>query len=304
MRRPSSRLLGELTFPQVSQYLADTSILLLPLGAIEQHGPHLPLATDAIIAEDLARRMVARWGDALDLWQLPTIAITVSREHDWAPGTLCLTIEHFVALIRNLAREIARSLPARNLAILNAHGGNRGVLETLVRDFAHDDGLNVCVIHPFDLARVKIPQPDVHGGQGETSAMMEIAPRLVRRDKLVGLKHGDKATIETLVFDRGVTWPWRSDDPRLADQGVIGDARGASRDLGRKIVDSIVAGSRSVFEQLLRNQQRLRGEWAAGALKPADPAGRRAPRPRRKVPPIRTSRHSGNPRPPRPRKKS
>ena len=148
---------ADLTFPEVSQRLRDTSILLLPLGAIEQHGPHLPLNTDAVIAEELTRRMIARWGDVHDLWQLPTVSISVSREHDWAPGTLSLTIENFIALVRNLAQEIIRSLPARNLAIVNGHGGNRGVLETLVRDLTHDGALNCCVIHPHDLATVKAP---------------------------------------------------------------------------------------------------------------------------------------------------
>src|SRR5215207_3306747 len=116
MAATSSRVIGDLTFPEVAQRLRDTSILLLPVGAIEQHGPHLPLNTDVVIAEELTRRIVARWGDAHDLWQLPTISISVSREHDWAPGTLSLTIENFIALVRNLAQEIVRSLPARNLA--------------------------------------------------------------------------------------------------------------------------------------------------------------------------------------------
>ena len=127
MTRPPSRSIGDLTFPEVSQHLRDSSILLLPVGAIEQHGPHLPLNTDVVIAEELTRRIIDRWGDALDLWQLPTISISLSREHDWAPGTLCLTLENFIAIIRDLTREIVRSLPARNLVIINGHGGNRGV---------------------------------------------------------------------------------------------------------------------------------------------------------------------------------
>ena len=305
MERPRSRLVGDLTSPEVSRRLKQTSILLLPLGAIEQHGPHLPLNTDAIIAEELTHRIVARWGDALDLWQLPTISIGVSREHDWAPGTFCLTIENFIALLRNLARDILRSLPARNLVIVNGHGGNRGVLETLLRDLAPDDALNSCVIHPFDLAKVKLSGPDVHGGKSETSVMMEFAPHLVRREKLAGLgQQTDREEVEALVFDRSTTWPWRSDDPRLADQGVIGDVRGASRELGRKIVDSMVAQSRAVFERLLQSQQPARSGRAASLLVPGEHIAPTAPRLRRRVPPIRTSRRSGNPKPPPPRKKS
>ena len=104
MAAPSTRSVADLTFPEVSGRLRDTSILCLPIGAIEQHGAHLPLNTDVIVAEELTRRIVARWGDEFDLWQLPTVSISLSREHDWAPGTLALTIQSFVGLLRDMAR--------------------------------------------------------------------------------------------------------------------------------------------------------------------------------------------------------
>jgi creatinine amidohydrolase/Fe(II)-dependent formamide hydrolase-like protein len=136
-RSPPSRSLGDLTFPEVSRYLKETSILCLPLGAIEQHGPHLPLNTDVVIAEGLTRRIVARWGDDLDLWQLPTVALGLSREHDWAPGTMSLTLESFIGLVEDMAHEIVRSLPARNLLIVNGHGGN-GAVQHFAQEWAAD----------------------------------------------------------------------------------------------------------------------------------------------------------------------
>ena len=66
------RLIGELTFQDISRVLKKSSILCLPIGSIEQHGPHLPLNTDVVLAEEFTRRIVARWGESLDLWQLPT----------------------------------------------------------------------------------------------------------------------------------------------------------------------------------------------------------------------------------------
>ena len=89
-RTPPRRVLGDLASSDVPKRLKESSILCLPLGAMEQHGPHLPLNTDAIVAEGLTRRLVERWGDEFDLWQLPTLALGLSREHDWAPGTLSL----------------------------------------------------------------------------------------------------------------------------------------------------------------------------------------------------------------------
>src|SRR5262252_5300525 len=169
----ASRLLAALTSEECGRLISETSILCLPLGAIEQHGPHLPLDTDLVVAEGLTRRIVARWGDEVNLWQLPALPIGLSREHDWAPGTLSLSITCFVALLRDLARSLTRALPARNLVIVNGHGGNRGILENLLYELHGDFGLNACAIHPFDLAQVEsMPaRPDVHGGKSETSVM-------------------------------------------------------------------------------------------------------------------------------------
>jgi len=255
-----SRALGDLTFPEVSQRLQATSILCLPIGAIEQHGAHLPLNTDAVVAEEIARRIVATLGDELDLWQLPTISISLSREHDWAPGTLSLSIQSFVALLRDLARDIVRALPARNLAIVNGHGGNRGVLDNLMHELRGDFALNACVIHPFDLSKVDTHATghDVHGGKSETSVMLALAPHLVRLDNIAppgAPPDGD--AISALIFDRGVSFPWRTDDPRLTATGVIGEAHTASPELGQAIVDSVVAESRGVLRRLLESQRLL-----------------------------------------------
>src|SRR4051794_11779018 len=183
---PLRRALADLTSPEAARQINSTSILCWPLGAIEQHGPHLPLATDVIVAEALTRRIVERWGDEFDLWQLPTVPIGLSREHDWAPGTLSLSIQGFVTLLRDLARDLVRALPARNLAILNGHGGNRGILENLLHELRGDFALNACAIHPFDLARIPgaTAGGDVHGGRNETSVMLALAPERVRLERL------------------------------------------------------------------------------------------------------------------------
>jgi creatinine amidohydrolase len=255
---PPSRTLGDLTFPEVSERLRETSILCLPIGAIEQHGAHLPLNTDVIVAEELTCRIVARLGDELDLWQLPTIAISLSREHDWAPGTLSLSIQGFVTLMRDMAQHIVRALPARNLAIVNGHGGNRGVLDNLIHEVSGDFALNACVIHPFDLSKVETQTttPDVHGGKDETSVMLALAPQLVRRELITPpAAPPDTEAIAALIFDRGVSFPWRTDDARLTTTGAIGEAHAASPELGRAIIDSVVEESRGVLQRLLENQR-------------------------------------------------
>jgi creatinine amidohydrolase len=258
---PTRRAIGELTSPDIARALKETSILCLPLGAIEQHGPHLPLDTDVVVAEGLTRAIVARCGDEFDLWQLPTLAIGLSREHDWAPGTLSLSIQGFATLLRDLAGTIVRALPARNLAIVNGHGGNRGILDNLIHELRGDFALNACVIHPFDLAKVKTGEagPDVHGGISETSVMLALAPDRVRRELIAPVGGApDAASIRALIFDRGASFPWRTDDPRLARGGIIGDARAASPELGQSIIESVAAEARGVLARLIENQRLMR----------------------------------------------
>src|SRR5437763_14897352 len=257
----TSGSVGELAFSDVSKLLRDTSILCLPLGAIEQHGAHLPLDTDVVVAEGLTRRIVARRGDEFDLWQLPTLALGLSREHDWASGTLSLSVQGFTVVLRDLAGAIVRALPARNLAIVNGHGGNRGILDNLLHELQGDFGLNACVIHPFDLAKVTSGEtaPDVHGGLSETSVMLVLAPDLVRPERIErAAASPDAAMIKALIFDRGASFPWRTDDPRLAHAGIIGDACAASPQLGQAIIDSVVAEARGVLARLLENQKLTR----------------------------------------------
>ena len=254
----ASRALGELTSPDVSKLLKDTSIVCLPLGAIEQHGPHLPLSTDVLIAEGLTRRLVARWGETYDLWQLPVVPIGLSREHDWARGTLSLSIQTFTALLRDLACDIVRALPARNLVFVNGHGGNRGLLECLQHELAGDFGLNCCIIHPFDLAAhdEDPAQSDVHGGKNETSVMLALAPEVVRRDLIAPPVPSDPQAVRSLIFDRGASWPWRTDDPRLARDGVIGDASAATAEFGEATIAQMVEAAGGVFA-MLRERQAL-----------------------------------------------
>jgi creatinine amidohydrolase/Fe(II)-dependent formamide hydrolase-like protein len=257
----ASRLIGDLAYPEVAGRLKEASILCLPLGSIEQHGPHLPLNTDVVLAEELTKRIVARWGEALDLWQLPTIPLGLAREHEWASGTVSLSIGTLTGLLRDLGHAIVRGLPARNLAIINGHGGNSGILQALLLDLRADFGLNTCVMHPAGMleADAGAAIPDIHAGKDETSMMLAVAPHLVRQDRIAQLKSPPSAeTVAKKVLPRGVIWPWTTDDARIADMGVIGDAKAASAQHGQEIVDRIVDMAGPVLEELLENQKLLR----------------------------------------------
>src|SRR5580700_1178428 len=215
----TSRMIGHLVFDEVATALQASSVLCLPMGSMEQHGPHLPLNTDDVIAEALTRRIVGRWGDEHDLWQLPGVPVGLSREHAWAPGTLSLTVSGMTAFLRDLGCEMVRALPARNLLIVNAHGGNRGILEALTQEMRSDFGLNIATLH---LGAMMSPDttagvPEILAGKDETSAMLVLAPDLVRREAMATLPpppSGESA--RALVLDPVASYPWSSDDPRLS----------------------------------------------------------------------------------------
>jgi creatinine amidohydrolase len=249
---PTSRVLGELTFHEARAIKA-SSILCLPLGAIEQHGAHLPLNTDVIVAEGLTGRLLQKWGEEFDLWQLPTLSIGLSREHDWAAGTLSLSIHGFTAYMRDLAAAIVRALPARDLVIVNGHGGNRGILENMLHELAGDFGLNAVVLHPFDLAGADPAVVDVHGARGETSVMLALAPQAVRLDRIAKGGPPDPKAVQALIFERGTSFPWRTDDARLARDGIIGDAGAASAALGEALIERMVVSAGAALARLREN---------------------------------------------------
>ena len=259
MSKGRIRELGELTAQDISTALAKSSVLCLPLGAIEQHGPHLPLNTDLVIAENIVRLMAERLGEEFDLWALPPIPVGLSREHAWAPGTLSLNVQSFAALLRDLVSDLARSLPARNLVIVNGHGGNRGILDALIYEMQAEFGFNVCVIHPLVLSGMEeqCAFPDIHGGKIETSLMLVFAPDLVHRDKIASLTTPPNAKqIEKSILDLGVSWPWSSGDRSLADQGVTGQAAAASAEFGKQVIDSLLKNVRDVLTQLRHRSAR------------------------------------------------
>ena len=262
MRGPASRMIGHLVFSEVESAIAASSVLCLPMGSIEQHGPHLPLNTDCVIAEALTRRIVARWGDEHDLWQLPVVPIGLSREHAWAPGTLSLTVSGMAAYLRDLGSELVRALPARNLLIVNGHGGNRGILEAVMREM-RDFGLNIATLHlgalmSPDTAAADVPE--VHAGKDETSVMLVLAPELVRREALAALNPpSGSGMTQALVLDRAASYPWSSDDPRLSASGIMGDPRGASVAHGEGLIARVVESAGAVMRQLTLNAVNKRG---------------------------------------------
>jgi creatinine amidohydrolase len=257
----SKYYLGRLTACDLKSHLSRDSVLCLPIGAWEQHGPHLPLNTDTILADRFAFQVAEHWHKEHDIWILPSIPYGLSREHSWSAGTVSLTVRVFSELLLGLCEQIAISMRVTNLLIINGHGGNRGILEVLIYEMEDRFGLNVCVTHPTALATVRSgsPLPEVHGGMSETSVMLAIAPGEVQMDCIPEDYIADVSAsnaIRETIMSRGTTWPWRSNDPSIATLGIIGDARKATAELGCRIVESSLAEYGNVLSRLAERGRR------------------------------------------------
>ena len=238
-----SRRYEDLTGPQIAEAITPSSILLLPIGAVEQHGPHLPLAVDHIVAHETATAVVQSVGDELDVWQLPTLSISKSNEHAWSPGTLWFSADTLLAMLRDIGRSVA-STAAERLVILNGHGGNTTLLNTALRELRLEFGLKTFLVHPsVPPAYGGTSTEDelgmgIHGGLKETSVFMHLRPDLVDLSKAERKVPEALADNRFVKFGGAVMFGWLSND--FDPAGYIGDPTGATADLGKQLFEGSV----------------------------------------------------------------
>jgi len=219
------------------------SIVVLPVGAIEQHGPHLPLSTDLVVAEATCRAVVDERGDDLDLWLLPPLSFTKSNEHAWAPGTVWLSATTMLAVLDDIGRSVAM-LPARKLVFVNGHGGNTALLNVANRELRLKYGLMTFLTHPGTPADHGGDSPaqelgmGIHGGLDETSLMAYLRPDLVDLTKTSRHVPEQLAGHRYVRFGGQVSFGWLSSD--FGPSGVIGDPTGASADRGKELFEASV----------------------------------------------------------------
>jgi creatinine amidohydrolase len=243
----ASRRFDELAVHDLPRHISESSILILPLGAIEAHGPHLPLNTDLIIAEHAATQAVAEFGDALDLWLLPALSYTKSNEHAWAPGTVWLSMTTMLAVLNDIGRSLATT-KARKLVFLNGHGGNSALLQVALRELRLAYGFQTFLMQPFVVSGEgnEFGMP-IHGGHDETSMLMAIRPDLVDVEKAVRAVPERLAANRHVRFGGSVSFGWLSDDFEPVPTGgelpvgLIGDGTGANAELGQQLWSRILA---------------------------------------------------------------
>lgn len=251
----STRQLADLRAPELSSALTKDSILVLPLGAIEQHGPHLPLSTDFVVADAAAASAVQAIGADVDAWLLPTLPYTKSNEHAWSPGTMWLSATTLMAVIDDIGRSIA-STPARRVLFINGHGGNSALVQVMNRELRLKYGLQTFLAHPHipaDQGGTSAASElgmGIHGGMDETSVMLHLAPELVDMSLAVRRVPEALAQNEHVRFGGKVAFGWLSND--FFPDGHIGDPTGATAEIGERMFNSAVEGLCGAMKEISR----------------------------------------------------
>jgi creatinine amidohydrolase len=202
-------------------FVPSDALVLLPIGSTEQHGPHLPLDTDSVIADAVAQRAATALPGTL---VAPTLPYGASGEHAGFPGTVSIGHEALRTVLVEAVRSLA--LWAGRIVLVNGHGGNTATLDTalrLLRAEGHDVAWTGCAV----------PGGDAHAGRTETSVLLHLAPDQVRLDAAVA---GDTRPLAVLLPDlmaHGVR--------AVSPSGVLGDPSGASAAEGLRAMDAMVS---------------------------------------------------------------
>lgn len=209
--------LGDLTWPDIP----DRPMVIVPVGSTEQHGPHLPLNTDTVVATAVAKAVAARIDDPVLV--APAISYGSSGEHQSFAGTVSIGAEALRFLIVELVR--SQSIWAGRVVLINAHGGNIAALAAAVRQLAaenHDVAWLPCVIGGGDL----------HAGRMETSLMLHLRRDAVRLERRAAGDTRPLAEILPLLKTGGVR--------AVSPSGVLGDPIGAGAEEGRRYLRQMV----------------------------------------------------------------
>jgi creatinine amidohydrolase len=266
-----SRYWRDLSSPRFDALPPET-IAVLPIGAIEQHGPHLPVWVDSCINELLLDRALAALPEAASVLAMPLQAVGKSNEHDGFAGTLSLSHATLVALLIELG-ESAHRAGIRRLVLLNSHGGQPQILDIVARELRIRHAMLVVNAAWFDMGMPDTLFSDeecrhgIHGGEVETSLMLHLRPDLVdmaQARNFVSLGQEMEADFELLTPEGRFGFGWQAQD--LNPWGVCGNAAAADAERGAVLAGHLVRTFVDLIGEVARFPiDRLR----AGGVRPA-----------------------------------
>jgi creatinine amidohydrolase len=225
-----------MTAPELKALAGPDTLPVLPVGSLEQHGPHLPVWTDSRCAHEIVLRAAEQ--AATRAVVLPPIWLGLSEHHLPFGGTISSDFATFHAMIRSVARSL-KALGFEKLLVVNGHGGNIEPLAVSVRECAHEFGMAVVAITwpqaaPAEIAKILTTQANVmHACEGETALWLALDAAQVRQDRI-------PAPINTAPPPAGFS-RFYSFWERAAPTGVRGDARAATAEKGEAILATVTA---------------------------------------------------------------
>jgi len=236
----------------------DRAIAVLPIAATEQHGPHLSVGTDSIIAQGMCDAVAAALPDHLSVLFLPVQCIGKSNEHLRSPGTLTLSAQTLISAWTEIGESVARA-GIKKLVIVNSHGGNVEAQGIVARELRVRCGM---LVAQTAWRRLGVPPGvfsdsentfGIHGGDFETSVMLHFAPDRVRRDKMANFIPKAIAMTKdyTALRMTGFTsMAWIAEDNHA--EGVAGEAHLATPEKGAAAVAFQVARFIELLEDVAR----------------------------------------------------
>ena len=243
-------LWGELTWPEAQERFQQVDIALLPVGAIEQHGPHLPLDTDAFDADYLALRVAEACSDPKPL-VLPNIPYGVSYHHDEFKGTVGISNDTLAKLVYDIGMSVSHN-GIKKLVIINAHGGNSPALNYAAQMINRDAHIFVCVdtgeTSDVDIYSLVETPNDVHAGEIETSTSLAVRPHLVKMDQTGREVPEFSSRYLDFTSKRGVSW--YAYTRKISHSGVMGDPTKASAEKGKKFWEIMITHLVALVEDL------------------------------------------------------
>jgi len=218
-------------------------IAVLPLAAVEQHGPHLPLGVDSFLGEAYLARAKALLPPELPVTFLPLQSICHSEEHVSFPGTLSLSAQTVISAWNDIGDSVNRA-GVRKLLMITSHGGNVRTMEVVANQLRARHGMLVvtCGWHRFGYPQGSFGEAEIkhgiHAGDIETSMMLAARPQAVRKDKLIDAK-SSTVTLEQdfrwLNADKPAGFGWMTQD--LHPSGAVGNASKATAEKGNAALD-------------------------------------------------------------------
>jgi creatinine amidohydrolase len=243
MQRPSSRWWWDLSTREFSALPMQDIVAVLPVGAVEQHGPHLPVRVDAAINAGIVARAVELMPPDLPALILPALPIGKSNEHLAYPGTLTLPYDVLGRVWFEVAKSAWRA-GVRRIIFWNSHGGQPQLMEIVCRELRVELEMFAVgaswfrIIDTSDLYDANERRHGIHGGESETSVMLHLHPELVAMDHaadFVSSSAALEASGSLLTPEGGVGYGWQSQD--LHEAGVMGNASVADARRGREEVE-------------------------------------------------------------------